>query len=105
MGTFLKWFDNGFLFLLTKREYVCTVSAVLADLPCNRGEGPEPFSVCSGCGRSWLSRGAVIPVCGSRQSISDNQGGGQPERNRVTSPDPLSFLVVERPRNLGRFLA
>ena len=42
MGTFLKWFDNGFLFLLTKRNYVYTVSAVLADLPCNQGKGLSP---------------------------------------------------------------
>jgi len=42
MGTFLKWFDNGFLFLLTKREYICRVSGVLADLPCNQGKGLSP---------------------------------------------------------------
>ena len=39
MGRFLKWSDNGFLFLLTKCEYICIVCGVLADLPCNQGKG------------------------------------------------------------------
>ena len=57
-------------------------------------------AVGSHVGQKFQSVGAGRVFLTIREAAS-----GQPERNRVTSRDPLTLLVVERPRNLGRFLA